>query len=59
MPDKGSTSRVSPATRLFCFVFKDVLIMHATFCLHVHLLTRRGHQTSLQMVVSHKMVAEN
>ena len=29
------------------------------FCLHVYLQARKGHQTSLHMVVSHREVAGN
>ena len=34
---------------------KDLFIMYITFCLHVCMQARRGHQISLQMVVSHHM----
>jgi len=38
---------------------KDLFIMYTAFCLHIHLYTRRGHPISLQMVVSHHVVAGN
>ena len=33
--------------------------VYTVFCLHVRLQARRGHQISLQMVVSHHVVAGN
>ena len=48
----------------FVVVIVDVvkiylLIMFTMFCLHVCLHTRRGHQISLWMVVSHRVVPGN
>ena len=36
-----------------------ILVMYTVSCLHVSLPARRGHQISLQMVVSHHVVAGN
>ncbi|CAO2588244.1 hypothetical protein LEMLEM_LOCUS4879 [Lemmus lemmus] len=38
---------------------RGFFIMYTVFCLHVCLQARRGHQISLQMVVSHHVVAGN
>ena len=41
------------------FLTVYLFIMYTIFCLHVCLQARRGHQTSLQMAVSHHVVAGN
>ena len=45
----------------FNFLFKKrfIYLIYRVFCLHIYLHARRGHQTSLQMVVSHHVVAGN
>ena len=52
---RWSDVEVSLLLLLLLLLFKDVFIVCTTFYLHA----RRGRQISLQMVVSHHVVAEN
>jgi hypothetical protein len=57
LPAKYSLERV--LLLLFCCCCCLRLIDYTVFCLHICLHVRRGHQISLQMVVSHHVIAGN
>jgi hypothetical protein len=51
--------QLTPSQRPSRTVFEDLFIFMYVCCLHVHLHASRGHQITLQMVVSHHVVAGN
>lgn len=54
LPDPSHFQAVSPLN-----LFKNSFIMYKAFCLHVYRHARIGDQISLQMLVSHCVVAGN